>query len=89
LTICRLSIKNFGSVFTSIHTRREALMGWDDNLENTRDEVEGQVMEHFGQATGNEQTTDNEQSQSESGYDQGGSSYGQDSEPDDSGYTED
>ena len=52
-------------------------MGWDENLENTRDEVEGQVKERFGQEADNEQTTDNEQMQNESSYDQGESSYEQ------------
>lgn len=52
-------------------------MGWDENLENTRDEVEGQVKERFGQETGNEQTSDHEQMQNESSSEQGGSSYDQ------------
>jgi len=31
-------------------------MGWDDNLEEQKDEVEGQVKEHLGDGTDSEQT---------------------------------
>ena len=64
-------------------------MGWDENLENTRDEVEGQVKERFGQEADNEQTTDNEQMQNESSYDQSEGSYEQGSEQEEASYTED
>jgi uncharacterized protein YjbJ (UPF0337 family) len=37
-------------------TRREALTGWDDSLEEQKDEVEGQVREQLGDGTDSEQT---------------------------------
>ena len=59
-------------------------MGWDDNVEDAKDEAVGQVRERFGQGSDGEQTDPEEAS------DQGSTSFDESSSLDEgSGFDED
>ena len=51
-------------------------MGWEDNVENAKDEAEGQLRERFGQGS------DGEQTDPEGAYEQGSTSFDESTSPD-------